>query len=644
MVKNRPLVTVAALLAMAACALAASKPDEAKLIGILESDAPPAQKAIPCKQLAIYGTQDAVPALAKLLGDKELASWARIALEAIPDPAADDALRAAVPTLEGRLLIGTINSIGVRRDPKAVALLAGKLEDPDAGVASAAAEALGRIGGDRAVQALQPLLSSAPPAVRPSVAYGCILCAERLLEEGKADEATKLYDTVRQADVPKRRRLAATRGAILARRGAAGVPLLVELLRSDDQDSFDLGLRVARELGGVAATEALVAELDRLEPARKAMLIYALADRGDPKALPAVLAVAKGGAKALRLVAIEALAGFGDASCLPVLLAAAVEADAEVARAAMGTLLKLPGEEVDADIAARLPKASGKTRQVLIELARRRWIKAALPALMASAGAPDPSVRAAAVAAIGAIGGEAQLPGLVAILQKTEDSKERSEIGKALAALSARAGAACVPELMPLTKSGDAALHGIALRALAAAGGPDALAAVKAALESNRPAVRDEAVRTLSIWPNKWPEDDGVVEPLLGLVKSSSKLQHRVLALRGYLQYLQGTKELAPAARLARVNEVLPLVERPEGKRLAISVLAKIPKAGVLDMLVAYAEEPKIAEEACSAIVGLAGNKALPKEERRKALQTALEKAKSGRTKRRARNLLKALR
>src|SRR5438045_760140 len=91
-----------------------------KLIAILQSDAPPQDKAIPCKQLAIYGDKAAVPALAPLLANKDLASWARIALEAIPGPEADQALRAGVPKLQGDLLIGAINSIGVRRDAKAV--------------------------------------------------------------------------------------------------------------------------------------------------------------------------------------------------------------------------------------------------------------------------------------------------------------------------------------------------------------------------------------------------------------------------------------------------------------------------------------------------------------------------------------------
>src|SRR6059058_3964291 len=89
---------------------------ERELIAVLNSTAPPGDKAIACKQLVVYGTDAAVPTLAKLLPDKELSSWARIALEAIPGPAADAALRDAMGKLQNRLLVGTINSIAYRRD------------------------------------------------------------------------------------------------------------------------------------------------------------------------------------------------------------------------------------------------------------------------------------------------------------------------------------------------------------------------------------------------------------------------------------------------------------------------------------------------------------------------------------------------
>ena len=89
---------------------------EKELIEKLRSDSPAAEKAIACKQLAVYGSPEAVPELERLLTDEHLASSSRIALEAIPGPEASEALRKAMDRVKDELLVGTINSIGVRRD------------------------------------------------------------------------------------------------------------------------------------------------------------------------------------------------------------------------------------------------------------------------------------------------------------------------------------------------------------------------------------------------------------------------------------------------------------------------------------------------------------------------------------------------
>ena len=618
---------------------------ETQLIGVLQSDAPPQDKAIPCKRLAIYGSGKAVPVLAGLLPDPELASWARIALEAIPDPAADEALRQAMGKLEGRLLIGVINSIGVRRDAKAVGGLVKKLTDADAGVASAAGNALGRIGGDAAAAALGRSLTTARPEVRSAVAYGCVLCAERYLANGRAEAAVKLYDAVRKADVPKQRLIEATRGAILAR-GSDGAGLLVEQLKSPDKAFFGVGLRTAREFPGGEATDALVAEMAQAEPGRKVRLLSALADREDAKALPAVLKAAKGGPSEVRIVAIGVLERLGDVSCVPVLLDVALESDADLASAATGALGRLSDDKLDADLLARLPKAPARARRVLLELAGRRQIAGALPVMIRFAEDADPGVRAAAVAGVGIMGKSQHAADLVRILRKTADQKEYGGIEKALAAVIVRGGADCVPHVMPLARSEKAPLRIVALHVLAAAGGPDALAAVKAAMKDTDEAVGDEAVRTLSSWPNKWPADTGAAEPLLALAKSGKKVSHRVLAIRGYLQYVQRAKSLNDEQRLARTREVLPLAKRPEEKRLVISVLRNIRAATALEILVGLAAEPAVAEEACSAIVNLARRgdlKGATKDLRREALQTAVEKSRNRRVKQSAQAALKAI-
>ena len=651
LVTHAALAAAVALVGLAGPARAAEDAKAAaekqrEFIGVLRSNAPAKDKAIPCKQLAIYGTAEAVPALAPLLADKELASWARIALEAIPGPAPDDALRKALGTLTGRLLVGTINSIGVRRDAKAVSALAGKLKDSDASVASAAAEALGRIGNEPAAKTLEASLATAKPPVRSAIAYGCVLCAERFLADGKTDRAVAIYDTVRKADVPTQRVLEATRGAILAR-GADGLDLLVKNLRSKDRELFNIALRTARELPCPGATDVLVAELKTAPPRRQVSLLLALADRGDAKVLPAVIASAGTGQTPVRITAIGVLERLGNTSCVPVLMAGALADDADLATAAAGALRRLPGEKTDADLVARLGKSSGKTRALLIRTAALRQIHDALPAILPCTKDGDATVRDAAVSAIGLLGKGEQITDLVQLLGQTKDAKEQRAIEKALMAIAGRGGAASAKALKPLAGSDQAALRTIALHAMAAAGGPDALAAVTGALGDKDAAVQDEAVRTLSTWPNQWPKDAAVVEPLLALAKSAQKVPHRVLALRGYLQYVQGAKDLNDAQKLAKVQNVLPLITRREEKRLAISVLGTIRTAAALEALVALANDKTVAEEACSAIVNLTRRgkiQGATKEQRRKALQTAIEKSKSKAIRDRAGKALNAIR
>src|SRR5437867_1242002 len=593
------LTMSAGLLQAAPSVNSTDKEKERKLIALLKSDAPPQDKAIPCKQLAIYGTKDAVPALAALLSDPDLASWARIALEAIPDPAVDDALRTAMGKLQGNLLVGVINSIGYRHDAKAVNGLVKKLNDADSDVASASGVALGHIGGATAAKALTKAMGGAPEAVRPALAQGSILCAEKFFAEGKRADAIKLYDQIRKADVPKQRVLEATRGAILAR-GSAGVPLLLEQLRSPDKGFLAIGLRTARELPGREVTEALTAELHGASADRQAFLLLAVGDRKDAAVLPAVLEAARSGSPKLRLVAVGILDRQGNIAGVPVLLDAAASGDAELEQAALAAVARLPGNKVDSDLLARIPQSSGKLRRALIELAGQRRIEPALPAIVQSAEDADAGIRNAAFRALGVLGSDKQVADLVRFLAKTQNPKERDEIEMALIGICGRNGSACVKSLQPLTQSSDSALRNIALHVLATAGGPEALAAVKSSLEDSDEAVQDEAVRTLSTWPNNWPDDASVAEPVLMLAKSGKKMSQQVLGMRGYLLYVKADKALKDDERIAKVSELVPLLKRPEEKRLAIAAIDGIPTSAGLELLMTFATEPAIADDACS--------------------------------------------
>ena len=324
----------------------AAKEPADKLIAVLKSDAPYQQKADACRQLATAGTKDAVAPLAAMLGDEKLSHMARYALEPIPDPAVDDALRDALGKVKGRPLVGVIGSIGVRRDPEAVEALAGRLQDADADVAQAAARALGRIGTSRAAKALNSAWANVPAGNQLAFCEGLFRCAEALAARGQRDEAMAIYDRLRIMHAAHQVRAGALRGAILTRE-QDGLPLLRENLRSKDYVLLAAACRTTHEMPGHEVTQLLAAELSQpqLPAGNQVLVIQTLGQRADPAALPALFGLAKSGGKSARLAAIRALAQIGEASAAPVLAGLTKDADPEIVQAAQESLTSLPGAQ-----------------------------------------------------------------------------------------------------------------------------------------------------------------------------------------------------------------------------------------------------------------------------------------------------------
>jgi HEAT repeat protein len=591
---------------------------EQELIAVLRSDAPESAKAIACKDLAVYGSSECVAELAKLLSNEHLSSWARTPLEAIPGSAADEALRKATESLQGRLLVGVINSIGVRRDAGAVQLLTKQLENPDAEVASAAAVALGRIGGSEVAGPLRQSLTKAPANVRSAVAEGCVLVAERFLAGGNSSEATKIYDEVRKAEVPRQRMLEATRGAILAR-GKDGIPLLLEQLRSDDKGLFQIGLMAAREIQGRDVDQALAAEVERAFPERAALVIAVMADRTQTVDRAAILKAVSSSAKPVRLAAIAALGRVGDGSSLAALLDAAVDTDAELSQAAKESLAALPGDSVDKEIAARLAQASGKTYPLLIELVGKRHIDA-VPALLKALEHSDQSVRHAALTSLGATVDAKYLSVLISAVVTPKSSEEAPV---ALAALKSAATRmpdrdACASELAAAADRSPLATKTTLLEVIGAVGGAKALDVVSAAAKDADATLQDVGSRLLGDWPNS-----DAAPVLLSLAKSGGRFQTR--ALRGYIGMAQ--KFIMPDEQRAQMcRNALEAARQPDERKLVFDVLRRNPNVEMLKLAVNAMQVPLLKEDATAAAQAIAQR--LPKTDEVRALlaRAGLEK------------------
>jgi HEAT repeat protein len=587
---------------MAAAETSPAAGQETKLIAVLTSNAAPQDKAITCKRLAICGTKAAVPALAVLLADEQLASWARIGLEAIRDPAVDAALRDAAGRLQGKLQIGVINSIGVRRDEMAVAWLAQKLKNSDPALMSAAAAALGRIGGEQAAKALTQALAGTTAASLPALCEAALRNADMFIAQGNNARAAAICEQVRGLRAPRHIRMEATRSLIVARQ-AAGIPLLIEQLKSADAGMIAVAIGLAHDLPGAALTKALTAEVNQLPPEKQVYVIEALGVRGDKTVVPALLALTNNSPANVSMAVIAALTKLGDVAVLPRLVEIAVASDSEITKAAQSAIVRFPAVAADTTVIAMLAAPDARARITGLDIISRRASYGAMPTVAKVAREDaDPAVRVASIHALRELGSLTDLPALVEILVKNRSADEAQAAEKALATICGRQTdrAACAGQLCAGLAAAQPAQKCALLRLLRSVVDPKSLQALHAAMSDSNTEVQDTATRLICDWSTAEAAPD-----LLALAKNSPNPTYKLLALRGYMR-VSGEKDVTAAQKLAMCREAAALVQRDDERKILLGVLGTAGDAAALAMAATHLDNPAIKDEACLASVAIA--------------------------------------
>ena len=624
----KTIVPIACLLAICpAISFAQDSPqspssEAAKLITVLNSaEASVFEQAMACRRLSVIGDENAVPALAGLLGDKKLSTYARSALEAIPGPAADAALRNALAGLHGERLIAVLGSSGARRDAAAVDPIVKSLGSDDPSIVAAAARAIGHIGTPAAADALQTALREFEPDSRAAVGKACLVCILRLAEQEASDKAVALCEAVQDADVPQHTKLAATGNAIVAL-GKVGLPRLAELLDSQDESQFRLALHVARRLGdGVGAASVLAAKFKNRPPSRQALTLIALGDLGDRSVLPTVLEAAKSVAGEVRVEAIHALAQLGDATVLPVLFAAATQPDEQIAAAARRALATLDIGEIDAEIVNMLASDDERTRQMAIAMAAQRRIASAAPGLFRLARGSDAKARMAAVKALGSTAQLENIRELIDLTIAAQGSDDYQAMQTSLKSACARMPRdECAEKLVATMPGAATATRVLLMQQLASVGGATALKTVVAAAKSSEDAQRDAATRLLG----KWLTADAA-PAMLDLAKTLPEGKYRIRALRGYIRIARQLS-MTPDERMTVCRHALALAERSEDRVLILDVVKRYPTPDGLVLAASLLNEKELLEQACATIVAIATDVAgRAPEQTEKALLRVLE-------------------
>jgi len=576
----------------------------AKMVAMLGSEASIECKKFLCKQLSLIGSVNEAPALAALLGDKDLSLAARSALARIPGDQVLSALREASKKLTGKQLIGVINTLGDRRDESAVDIISKYMTDKDADVVSAAIDALGKIGNVAAGAALSDAKTTLPEKMQPLLRSPLLRYAEQLTAAGKNKEAEAIYWPLCAPKEPKNVRVGAFRGMVSCRKDVAA-DMILRALDGKDHTMRSAAVSCIPAVKGKVNTRVLVRWLPTYLSAIQVQFITVLVELNASEVLEDIIVVSKKPDLDVRLAALAAIGRLGGASHVKILaerVAKAEDAELEVIRE---SLVRLRGVDVNAAMIGMLsdPEVDLSVKPELIRALADRYATEAVPELLKMAKFGNwQSLET--YKALQTLATEKDLPDLVELLMPPgkdamRNQKEMAVVAAAQKITDENDRTAIVRAKLSSAPNVDATCS--LLLVLGKLGGEKALDAVRNALDSDDEQIRIFAVRVLADWPDGKPLTD-----LLKVARQAKDSRSKILALHGVASLSSKAKDQSPEKVVEIIAEALPLADRPEEKKALLGAIGQFHNPAAIQVALWSLEDSALADEAGQAIVRIA--------------------------------------
>ncbi len=269
-------------------------------------------------------------------------------------------------------------------------------------------------------------------------------------------------------------------------------------------------------------------------------------------------------------------------------------------------LLGFDGQRVVPEAVRRLDATPLPGKAALIDVIGEKGAKQEIDRVFALASDPEPMTRTAALGALAKLGGEADLPRLVALLEKAIDGDDIVRLQEAVAAAARRSAAPADrgAALVRLMQNAPAVRKVAILRTLPKVGGEKALeAAVRECGAADAP-TQTAAVYALSQWPDYAAADD-----LLRVATTTPNKKHRLMTIEGYVR-LVGRANMTGPRKVALFQDLLARPFDDSDKKPLIVGAAGVREPEALRLLAAYIENPVLGAAASAGLIELASEQA----------------------------------
>lgn len=571
---------------------------EKALLQLLESDATLPAKQYICETLSIYGTAASVPVLSSMLLDANTTEMALFALNRITDPTTVSALVKALPKISGTSKLGIIHALGYKKDPSAVSELIGVAENNEKDEAAAALNALGQIGTQSASAYLLKRFENTSDPLRSGTTYALMTCAESDLEEGKTEQAARLYETIFNGHENPEIQFTALRGLLVSRPDGA-VEQLQKVLRAEDGMGTGVAIRLMKYIPGDQDISALIASWQSMNAEARAGFIIAMGARPETGIVEILKTALKSTDNSVRLAAISAVSSRSEPELADILTDISAQSTGRHSEAALEALVNMPGEALSAHLRKQAEREDNDIKIQLIKAMGRRFDKKALPLLNDYIDDADDRVRIESIRAIGSIGGDAEYKNLVRALTDPRHSKDREALKKSIVDLSKRQQKNRVTYLLDYieeAKTEEARLAFIDV--LAQTGDPDAVPLLRKSIQEGPVSSRIETIKSLEKWP-----DDSFRDDLLFIAEGASDEKMRILALRGFVRAIGLGDDTSPEVKSILYQRSMKLAKTDAERKMILSAAATEPTLEALLFVSNYIDNPVLQNEAAAAAI-----------------------------------------
>jgi len=551
-------------------------------VNFLKSDASLSAKQFISENLSTFASETSLPLLSEMLGNSQTVEMALFVLQRIPTEQTSNILRDALNKTTGKLKIGVINALGNLKDKQAVKQIIPLISENDPELALAGINALGKIAGREATEALEKIIPGLSGKIRDKAIVAYMRCAKYYEDKNNNENALAIYQSLFETGHVYQVRYAALQG-ILSTSEQKKIDIIIENMKSNNQETRLLAVQLSGEIPDSEDVTSIVKQFPGLSETGQMWLLTALSGRKQNSVRETILNALKSPNEQIRIAALKALQNTGSENAVYVFSNIASNTKGLERQTAREGLYRLNTPSTDMEITELIPAMDDATKIELIRSISKRHILKALPVLKSEMSSKNIQIRIEAAKAMKNISTPNDMDQLLDLLVNARSDKERKELESTIVAVSMR-----IPENKPRVDNilakmkvvGDSQTRSSFYKIFAKISDPEALPELRSGLVSKDDLLKTSAIKALSAWQDDEPAND-----LFLIAQSSLNEQHRVLALRGYFNLAILDANASQDEIAERYIQALPLAKTLDDKRMALSGLARIKSIFALKSL-----------------------------------------------------------